>query len=150
MSTWPNDEIRRIAETDDLHVSPLRDDGKSYGTPTWIWSVVVDDALYVRAYHGQSSRWYQAALRQKAGRITAAGMKSMRIGTGVNLAYFGTRARRRFDLPHFGVDEHAGHDSRIGKTCNRELQKTCRRLLLDKILSCSLYLATVRRAISMF
>lgn len=35
------------------------------------WSVVVDDALYVRAYNGQSSRWYQAA---KAGRITAAGM----------------------------------------------------------------------------
>ena len=27
----------------------------------------------MRAYNGQSSRWYQAALRQKAGRITAAG-----------------------------------------------------------------------------
>jgi hypothetical protein len=36
--------------------------------------VVVDDALFVRAYNGQSSRWYQAALRQKAGRIIAAGM----------------------------------------------------------------------------
>ena len=45
-----------------------------YGRPTWIWSVVVDNELYVRAYHGKSSRWYQAALRQKAGRITAAGM----------------------------------------------------------------------------
>ena len=41
---------------------------------TRIWSVVVDDALYVRAYNGKSSRWYQAAMRQKAGRITAAGM----------------------------------------------------------------------------
>jgi len=28
----------------------------------------------VRAYNGQKSRWYQAALRQKAGRIIAAGM----------------------------------------------------------------------------
>jgi len=28
----------------------------------------------VRAYNGQNSRWYQAAVRQKAGRITAAGM----------------------------------------------------------------------------
>jgi hypothetical protein len=28
----------------------------------------------VRAYNGQRSRWYQAALRQKAGRITAAGL----------------------------------------------------------------------------
>src|SRR6266403_4056973 len=74
MSTWPKDELRKIAEADDLHISPLREDGKTYGTPTWIWSVVVDDALYVRGYNGQSSRWYQAAVQQKAGRITAAGM----------------------------------------------------------------------------
>ena len=74
MTQWPRAELRRIAETDDLHVSPFREDGKTYGTPTWIWSVVVDDDLYVRAYNGTSSRWYQAALRQKAGRITAAGM----------------------------------------------------------------------------
>jgi hypothetical protein len=36
--------------------------------------VVVDDELYVRGYNGQQSRWYQAAARQKAGRIRAAGM----------------------------------------------------------------------------
>ena len=71
---WSKDELRRIAETDDLHVSPFRDDGRTYGTPTWIWSVVVEGDLYVRAYNGTSSRWYQAALRQKAGRITVAGM----------------------------------------------------------------------------
>jgi hypothetical protein len=28
----------------------------------------------VRAYYGKNSRWYQAAVREKAGRITAAGM----------------------------------------------------------------------------
>src|SRR3954463_5399339 len=71
---WEPEELRRIAETDDLHISPFREDGKTYGTPTWIWSVVVDDGLYVRAYNGQSSRWYQAAMRQKAGRIAADGM----------------------------------------------------------------------------
>src|ERR1039458_10854613 len=74
MNAWSKDELQKIAATDDLHISPFRDDGKTYGTPTWIWSVVVEDALYVRAYNGQSSRWFQAALRQKAGRITAAGM----------------------------------------------------------------------------
>ena len=74
MSTWSKEELRKIAETDDLHISPLRDDGSTYGTPTWIWSVVVDDALYVRAYNGQDSSWYQAALRRKAGRIRAAGI----------------------------------------------------------------------------
>lgn len=74
MTTWSKDELSRIAEADDLHVSPYRDDGVTYGTPTWIWSVAVDDALYVRAYGGLKSRWYQAAVRQKAGRIIAAGM----------------------------------------------------------------------------
>ena len=74
MSTWQPDELQRIAEADDLHISPLRDDGKTYGTPTWIWSVAVDDGLYVRAYNGKNSRWYQASLRQKSGRIVAAGM----------------------------------------------------------------------------
>lgn len=74
MSAWSREELRRIAETDDLHVAPFREDGVTYGTPTWIWSVVVDDALYVRAYHGTKSSWYQAAVRQKAGRMTAAGM----------------------------------------------------------------------------
>ena len=73
-TTWPEDELRRIRETDDLHISPFREDGKTYGTPTWIWSVVVDGALYVRSYNGKSGRWYQAALKQKAGRIIAAGM----------------------------------------------------------------------------
>jgi Uncharacterized protein conserved in bacteria (DUF2255) len=74
MKTWSKDELRKITESDDLHIAPLREDGITYGTPTWIWSVAVDDSLYVRAYYGQSSRWYQAAMRQRAGRITAAGM----------------------------------------------------------------------------
>lgn len=74
MTTWPKDELHKIAETDDLHIAPFRGDGKTYGTPTWIWSVVVEGVLYVRAYNGKSSRWYKAAMRQKAGRITAAGM----------------------------------------------------------------------------
>lgn len=72
--TWPTQELQEIAEADDLHIAPFRDDGKSYGTPTWIWSVAVEGELYVRAYNGQESRWYQAALRQNAGRVTAAGM----------------------------------------------------------------------------
>lgn len=71
---WSTDELRKIAEADDLHISPFREDGKTYGTPTWIWCVAVDGALYVRAYNGPSSRWYQAAVRQEAGRIIVAGM----------------------------------------------------------------------------
>jgi hypothetical protein len=74
MSDWSKDELEKIAGTDDLHIAPFRDDGVTYGTPTWIWSVVIGDALYVRPYNGTKSGWYQAAMRQKAGRITAAGI----------------------------------------------------------------------------
>jgi hypothetical protein len=74
ITTWSKEELRRIAEADDLHISPFREDGVTYGTPTWIWSVAVENLLYVRAYYGLKSRWYQAAVRQKAGRIIAAGM----------------------------------------------------------------------------
>ena len=71
-ATWPEHELHKIAATDDLHIAPFREDGVTYGTPTWIWSVVVEGALYVRAYNGKKSRWYQAAMGQKAGRIIAA------------------------------------------------------------------------------
>ena len=74
MPSWPKGELSKIAAADDLHIAPLREDGATYGAPTLIWSVAVDDDLYVRAYNGQASRWYKAAIAQKAGRITAAGM----------------------------------------------------------------------------
>lgn len=74
MSAWQQDELSRIVEADGLHISPFRDDGKTYGTPTWIWSVAVDGALYVRGYNGKASSWYRSAVRQKAGRIVVAGM----------------------------------------------------------------------------
>jgi hypothetical protein len=65
MSMWSKDELRKITEADDLHISPFREDRKTYGTPTWIWSAAVEDALYVRGYNGQKSSWYQAAIRQR-------------------------------------------------------------------------------------
>ena len=68
------EDLQKIDKANNLHVSPFRADGVTYGTPTWIWSVVVDGEIYVRAYYGQKSKWYQAALLQKAGRIVAAGM----------------------------------------------------------------------------
>jgi hypothetical protein len=74
MHGWNSDELREIVDADDLHVSPFREDGTTYGTPTWIWSVAGDGALYVRGYNGRDSRWYRAAARQRAGRILAAGL----------------------------------------------------------------------------
>lgn len=68
------EDLQKIDNADDLKISPFRADGITYGTPTWIWAVVVEGELYVRAYNGIHSSWYQSAVKQKAGRIHAAGM----------------------------------------------------------------------------
>lgn len=74
MSTkFTTEELQSINKADDLKISPFREDGKTYGTPTWIWEVVVDNNLYVRAYNGKKGRWYQSAIQQKGGCIHAAG-----------------------------------------------------------------------------
>ena len=73
MASWPTDIIEEIATTDDLHIAPYHPDGRTTGTLTWIWSVVVDGHLYVRAWHGVRGHWYRAAIEQRAGKITAAG-----------------------------------------------------------------------------
>lgn len=46
---WQKEELNKIATTDDFHISPFRKDDKTCGTPTWIWSVVVDETVYARA-----------------------------------------------------------------------------------------------------
>lgn len=73
MGTWTADELDAFTGADDLHIAPLREDCTTYGTPTWIWSVVVDGSLYVRPYNGQRSRWYRSAMSHTAGRIRVAG-----------------------------------------------------------------------------
>ncbi|USS90585.1 DUF2255 family protein [Fructilactobacillus carniphilus] len=70
---WTAAQLQEFSEADDMKVSPFYSDGKTYGTPTWIWSVVTNDNLYVRAYNGQNSSWYQAAMQQGAGKIHLAG-----------------------------------------------------------------------------
>lgn len=73
MTSWSSKDINRIAATDDLHIAPFRADGATYGTLTWIWSVVVDGRLFVRPWNGIRSRWYQSAIAQMGGRIAVAG-----------------------------------------------------------------------------
>ena len=41
-TTWPQATLTAIDTADDLKISPLRPDAVTFGTPTWIWSVVVD------------------------------------------------------------------------------------------------------------
>jgi hypothetical protein len=108
--TW-SIELSKIAQSDDLHISPFREDGETFGTPTWIWSVVVDNELYVRAYHGQKSTWYQAAVKQKAGRITVAGVTmdvSFYPGTGTENNSIDEAYRKKYKgSPYLKFDDQS-------------------------------------------
>jgi hypothetical protein len=75
MTAWPPGTIEKIAASDDFHIAPYHPDGKTTGTLTWIWSVVVDGRPFVRAWNGTRGRWYQSAIAQQAGKITAAGQE---------------------------------------------------------------------------
>ncbi|KRE54776.1 hypothetical protein ASG92_24485 [Arthrobacter sp. Soil736] len=74
MTAWTPQQLEKIGSTDDFHISPYRGDGTTPGTPTWIWSVVVDGDVYVRAYNGTASRWHRSAMTQRAGQIRAGGI----------------------------------------------------------------------------
>jgi hypothetical protein len=71
-TNWADEQLTRIAANDDLHVAPCRENGRT-GTPTWIWSVAVDQTLHVRAYNGSDSSWYQSAMRTGRGIIQSGG-----------------------------------------------------------------------------
>lgn len=73
MTQWTHEQAQQIATHDDFHVAPFREDGTTPGTLTWIWSVVVDDRVFIRAWSGPRGRWYRSAVAQRAGIITAAG-----------------------------------------------------------------------------
>ncbi|WP_167366176.1 DUF2255 family protein [Rodentibacter mrazii] len=68
---WNKELLIQIDVADDLKIAPFRPDGQTTGTPTWIWAVIVEGRLFVRAYSGVHSSWYQAAIRQQAGKIYA-------------------------------------------------------------------------------
>lgn len=72
---WNPELLAKIDAADDLKIAPYHPDMNTTGTPTWIWEVKVDNRLFVRAYSGTSSKWYQAALSQQAGKILAIGQE---------------------------------------------------------------------------
>ncbi|MDR0899432.1 MAG: DUF2255 family protein [Lactobacillaceae bacterium] len=70
---WNQEELFEFKKLDDLLIAPFHNDMKTTGTPTHIWNVVVENGLFVRAYNGQESSWYQAAVRNGQGKISIGG-----------------------------------------------------------------------------
>lgn len=73
MTAWTTEQLAQIEHEEALYVAPFREDGTTIGTPTETWALVVDGKVYVRAANGPASRWYQAAISQRAGQVRVAG-----------------------------------------------------------------------------
>ena len=65
MTGWTSDELTVLADADSLRLTA----GHEPGPEVELGMVLVSDELYVRAYRGPQSRWFQAAQETGRGRI---------------------------------------------------------------------------------
>ncbi|PUB20880.1 hypothetical protein C8K30_11591 [Promicromonospora sp. AC04] len=73
MSTWTDEELRRIDSATELRIASQRPDG-TLRAPVTIWHTVVGDALYIRSARGPENGWFRRALDARQGRVEAGGV----------------------------------------------------------------------------
>lgn len=73
MTTWTEDELRKIDGATELRVASQRTDGtlRPYVT---IWHTTVGDALYIRSAQGPENGWFRRAKQAGFGRVEAGGV----------------------------------------------------------------------------
>jgi len=74
MTTWTEEELSSIGESNELQLASKRSDGtlRPYVT---MWVVRAGDDLYVRSAYGPDNPWYRRARSSGAGRIRAGGLE---------------------------------------------------------------------------
>lgn len=70
---WTGEQLDKIAAADELNIATQNGDG-TLRQPIPIWVVRHGDAFYVRSYRGDNALWYQSALAQGHGTISAGGI----------------------------------------------------------------------------
>jgi hypothetical protein len=74
MSAWADDELRHIADAQELAIAPVRRNGQlRRATPIWV--VRAGDDLYVRAASGANKGWHGVARNSRQARIHAGGVE---------------------------------------------------------------------------
>jgi hypothetical protein len=70
---WTDDELRRIAESDELEIASVRSDG-TLRRPVTIWVVRVGDGVYVRSVTGRAASWFRGAQGRHEARVFVGGV----------------------------------------------------------------------------
>jgi hypothetical protein len=73
MLAWPENELQRICDAEELEITPVRRDGTRRASRP-IWVVRAGDDLYVRAAYVETSGWHRIARRSGQARISAGGV----------------------------------------------------------------------------
>ncbi|WP_410874631.1 DUF2255 family protein [Nocardia sp. A7] len=74
MSTWNEDELRRVGDARELHIATRRPDG-TMRNPIPIWHVRVGSDIFVRSAHGPDNGWFRRAKQTGTGRIHSGGVE---------------------------------------------------------------------------
>lgn len=74
MATWTEDELNRINAETYFTVGATLPDGTTPKTVD-IWSVPVEDRIFIRSFNGTQGKWYGPALETGRGRISAGGVE---------------------------------------------------------------------------
>ncbi len=73
MTTWTNDELKKIGNAEELRIASLRKDG-TLRKPVTIWVVRAGDELYVCSVNGRTSAWFRGVESRHDGQIRAGGV----------------------------------------------------------------------------
>ena len=67
-SQWSAKLLKSLSNVQTIQVAPNYADQNKFN-PQTVWFVRVGNDLYVRAYRGTASRWYQAAVKRRTGKV---------------------------------------------------------------------------------
>ena len=102
MNHWTDDELRRIAGSDELEIATVRSD-RTLRRPVTIWVVCVGDDVYVRSVTGRAAFWFRGAQDRHEARGSVGGVtKDVRLidterDPGPTDAAYRTKYRRYAD-----------------------------------------------------
>ena len=70
MGSWNDEDLAEMAESSELRIAPMRDDG-TLQRPRIIWVIRLDGDVYVRSVNGPDGEWFRGVQARHAGHISA-------------------------------------------------------------------------------